>query len=104
MSGDVAKERTGSSTTPCPRCEGQKYDRGSCGLCRNSGLLNENGEAIASDLIGPSVARVRSSHPDDTERAPTAVDDTPALCDFLGSGGGAHEVENARIAARDTEI
>lgn len=30
----------------CPRCEGQKYDRGSCSLCLNVGMLDVNGEAI----------------------------------------------------------
>lgn len=25
----------------CPRCKGQKYDRGSCGLCHNTGLMSE---------------------------------------------------------------
>lgn len=30
----------------CPRCEGQKYDVGSCGVCGNVGWLDANGEAI----------------------------------------------------------
>lgn len=30
----------------CPRCGGQTYDRGSCSLCRNVGMLDVNGEAI----------------------------------------------------------
>lgn len=30
----------------CPRCEGQRYDRGSCGLCGNLGLLDANGDRI----------------------------------------------------------
>lgn len=34
---------------PCPRCEGQEYDRGSCGLCRNVGMLDANGEALRVD-------------------------------------------------------
>ena len=25
---------------PCPRCEWQRYDRGSCGLCNNTGYLS----------------------------------------------------------------
>ncbi len=25
----------------CPRCEGQKYDKGSCGLCDNTGKMSE---------------------------------------------------------------
>lgn len=56
----------------------------------------------ASDLIGPSVARVVTSHPGD-KAAPTAVTDTPALCDFLGSGGGRLEVKNSGIAAREAK-
>jgi DNA repair exonuclease SbcCD ATPase subunit len=44
-----------TSLIECPRCEVQKYDVGSCGLCRNLGWLNENGEALAlaeSDIQG----------------------------------------------------
>jgi hypothetical protein len=38
----------------CPRCEGQTYDRGSCPLCRNVGMLDANGEAIQiSDFATP---------------------------------------------------
>jgi len=33
----------------CPRCEGQKYDRGSCGLCGNLGVLDANGERFHCD-------------------------------------------------------
>jgi hypothetical protein len=33
----------------CPRCEGQNYDRGSCGLCGNLGVLDENGERFHCD-------------------------------------------------------
>lgn len=28
----------------CPRCEGQRYDVGSCALCGNTGVLDEHGE------------------------------------------------------------
>lgn len=30
----------------CPRCEGQRYDRGSCGFCANTGYLREDGERL----------------------------------------------------------
>lgn len=30
----------------CPRCEGQRYDRGSCGFCGNLGVLDEDGDRI----------------------------------------------------------
>lgn len=33
----------------CPRCESQKYDRGSCGLCGNLGVLDVNGEPFHCD-------------------------------------------------------
>ncbi len=36
-------------TITCPRCEGQKYDRGSCGLCGNLGVLDENGDPFHCD-------------------------------------------------------
>jgi protein gp37 len=38
----------------CPRCEGQRYDRGSCGLCGNRGVLDDRGECnrLPLDLTG----------------------------------------------------
>ena len=30
----------------CPRCEGQRFDVGSCGLCGNLGWLNAEGERL----------------------------------------------------------
>ena len=33
----------------CPRCEGQTYDRGSCSLCGNLGVLDENGDRFHCD-------------------------------------------------------
>jgi hypothetical protein len=33
----------------CPRCERQTYDVGSCGLCGNLGILDENGERFHCD-------------------------------------------------------
>lgn len=39
----------------CPRCEGQRYDRGSCGLCGNHGTLDENGDpAPVSAAVSPA--------------------------------------------------
>lgn len=32
----------------CPRCEGQQYDRGSCGVCRSRGLLNDLGDPLSA--------------------------------------------------------
>lgn len=29
----------------CPRCEGQEHDVGSCGLCKNTGLIDGNGNS-----------------------------------------------------------
>lgn len=31
-------------TQLCPRCQGQRYDKGACGLCENTGLLDEYGD------------------------------------------------------------
>lgn len=28
----------------CPRCEGQTHDIGSCGICQNTGILDEDGD------------------------------------------------------------
>ena len=36
-----------SDHIPCPRCEGQTYDRGSCALCGNRGVLDENGDRVS---------------------------------------------------------
>lgn len=33
----------------CPRCERQKYDRGSCNLCGNIGMLSEDAERLHCD-------------------------------------------------------
>lgn len=33
-------------TIECPRCEGQRYDRGSCAVCANKGYLSRDGETI----------------------------------------------------------
>lgn len=30
--------------TMCPRCEGQRYDVDACGVCDNTGWLDENGD------------------------------------------------------------
>jgi protein gp37 len=32
-------------TSECPRCEGQRFDVGSCGLCENRGWLDAQGES-----------------------------------------------------------
>jgi hypothetical protein len=31
----------------CPRCEGQRYDVDSCGLCANTGYLAEDGGRLS---------------------------------------------------------
>lgn len=33
----------------CPRCEGQAYDVGSCGLCGNLGVLDQDGGRFHCD-------------------------------------------------------
>lgn len=33
----------------CPRCDGQAYDVGSCGLCGNLGVLDANGDRFHCD-------------------------------------------------------
>ena len=33
----------------CPRCERQTYDVGSCSLCGNLGILDENGDRFHCD-------------------------------------------------------
>jgi hypothetical protein len=35
----------------CPRCEGQRYDRDACGLCRNLGVLDANAGALTNSQI-----------------------------------------------------
>jgi hypothetical protein len=37
-----AREALVPGRIPCPRCEGQKYDRGSCRVCDNRGWLAES--------------------------------------------------------------
>lgn len=42
----------------CPRCEGQRYDVGSCGLCGNVGWLDENGERVpVCEVVGDRQAK-----------------------------------------------
>lgn len=36
----------------CPRCEGQRYDIGNCGVCENVGWLDECGLALT--IEGPT--------------------------------------------------
>jgi hypothetical protein len=89
------------SERPCARCGHVLLVHGS--VCNETRCDCLSFESADSDLIGPSVARVLSSHAGDNEQVARHADDTPALCDFLGSGGEALEVKNARIAARETE-
>jgi hypothetical protein len=37
----------------CPRCEGQKYDKGSCGLCKNTGTIpaGRKGPGVYAEAI-----------------------------------------------------
>jgi hypothetical protein len=37
----------------CPRCEGQVYDVGACGLCRNYGWLRWDGSALGPYVQPP---------------------------------------------------
>jgi hypothetical protein len=49
MSSHARREWTNGDWITCSRCEGQKYDRGSCSLCGNLGILDENGERLHCD-------------------------------------------------------
>lgn len=40
-----------ASFSDCPRCEGQKYDRGSCSLCGNVGWLCRCGGRVKRSPI-----------------------------------------------------
>ena len=31
----------------CPRCDGQKYDKGSCGVCGNTGIWYDRWQWVA---------------------------------------------------------
>lgn len=46
----------------CPRCEGQRYDRGSCALCGNVGWLDDGGERLA--VSGASATEGRNPNPE----------------------------------------
>ncbi len=37
--------------TVCPRCEGQKYDKGTCSLCNNTGWVNEVPRRAPADAL-----------------------------------------------------
>jgi hypothetical protein len=41
----------------CPRCDGQRYDVGSCALCDNIGLLNSNGDRLDPKPVLPHRTR-----------------------------------------------
>jgi hypothetical protein len=61
---DPAAERTlallaviDAATITCPRCDGQTYDVGACGLCANVGLLDVNGDRLALAALRASSGR-----------------------------------------------
>jgi hypothetical protein len=46
----VAKaQRLNGEWLVCPRCEGQRFDVGACGLCSNLGWLNADGERLRAE-------------------------------------------------------
>jgi hypothetical protein len=63
MSGPVGKDSRRMIT--CPRCEGQKFDKGTCSLCNNTGLIDPE----PMEIVAPAIKRLREHGVTDNDLA-----------------------------------